>query len=187
MIFPLPFNSPSPISPSFKWQGMIAGSTARIRLDTLSNPLPINRGVKQGDPLSWTPGCEAHSTLCRYGGSNYYRFFWLSLCYRRGRRRVHPSPQSRRGFYTRTVDNSITLREGTTKMISGRVLRSVRGRNSKHSISIDLTPLAWELLFPRHSHHPIGWKRHWTPSGRDVIVVHNSFPRIAWLFGEMWY
>ena len=33
-------------------QGMIAGSTARIRLDTLSNPLPINRGVKQGDPLS---------------------------------------------------------------------------------------------------------------------------------------
>jgi hypothetical protein len=90
------------------------------------------------------------------------------------------------GFYTRQVDNSL-LRQEATSMILRRVSSSIQGTTGQHSITIDLPPSAWELLIPRHELLPLGWSRHWTPGGRDVIVILNSFPNISWLFGRMWY
>ena len=45
----------------------------------------------------------------------------------------------------------------------------------------------WELLFPPQALDPLGWDRHFTRCGREIIHISTNWDSLNWLFGEDWH
>ena len=58
------------------------------------------------------------------------------------------------------------------------------------SLRIDFfLPQVWESLFHQDlcGVYPVGWGLHYTPSGKEVFTIKNSFEAADKLLGDRWY